>query len=123
MEFVAGKFYRTRVGKKLFFIGKNEFVDYDDERYVFSEQDGTLWSTTRNGVWNRDRSPSDNDIIGEWQEPVTVTHYWFAYVRPDGSKGSEIYVHKTTAEGQREILARNKGFRFSHIEEITTVVP
>jgi hypothetical protein len=69
----AGKYYKTRDGRKAFVAGINPFGDrYDDDKAVgFINGNGTCsWST--NGTWMERADEDDFDLVAEWQEPMVL---------------------------------------------------
>lgn len=122
MEFVPGKFYRTREGQKVYCIGRNPHARQCLHDWVFAVVARGDIFTVRNDGRRFDTHENGLDIIGEWQEPVTVTRWWFAVMHGDGTFGHRTMSSIQDAEQHRNYQV-SLGKRVGPIEEITTVVP
>lgn len=69
----AGKYYRTRSGKKAYCVAvvlPSPDGFYKDEYPVLVVTDRHIYSTTINGLSYSVSSPDATDIVSEWVEPV-----------------------------------------------------
>lgn len=71
----AGKYYKTRNGKKAYCVAvalpsPDGFSKYNYP--VLVATDNRKYTTTLKGFYCRASSPSDNDIVSEWIEPVVT---------------------------------------------------
>jgi hypothetical protein len=114
-DFIAGKYYRTEGGFAVYCVGQDDLGNW-----VFRRGDkecSHFWGTNDGRPVNR-----EYHIVGEWTEPVTVTRWIVAWVRPDGATDTCTAADKPYVE---TVAARRiaEGYRVGPIEEITTVVP
>lgn len=69
-DFIPGKYYKTREGQKLRYIGRND-DRRDDYKLVFALPDGRMQVRTLEGKWSTHR---DLDIVEEWKEPEVIKY-------------------------------------------------
>lgn len=68
IEFKEGKFYKNRLGQKLFFL-QNRNNTPDNCAYIFYNYDtGTKDWFTKNGSYYNDADPHENDIVADWED-------------------------------------------------------
>jgi hypothetical protein len=120
-DFIAGRFYRTRKGEKVAYMGSNPFPGVDHV-HVFAEQDGDIFSTDGSGAYDAEQGECRLDIVGEWQEQVIATWWAFTVLTKGGASFLSSFLSKENAETSRNIEIKS-GSRVSDIEEIVTVVP
>lgn len=73
MKFEVGKFYRTRGGDKVVYVGENTYNDVYPHIFGFSEQ-VVLMRTDDGEALEGDKQ--EDDIIGEWVDSVKC---WIGY--------------------------------------------
>ena len=66
-EPVPGKFYKTRFGLKLLYVGMGNL-----DRFVYQEEDGYVKQYVLPFHYFDDRSESALDIVGEWMEETKL---------------------------------------------------
>jgi hypothetical protein len=68
----AGKYYKTRAGRKAFVSGRNAFSSAPDTRLVGSLESGEVLTWSESGQYccgmNHGR-----DLIAEWRDPIVKT--------------------------------------------------
>lgn len=67
MKFVVGKFYKTRSGEKVVYIGENPFND--TYKHIFAVSQMIVVMITDDGE-ALEGDEHEGDIIGVWTEPV-----------------------------------------------------
>ncbi len=105
MTFVPGKYYRDRRGNKFVYIGHNPLVYAGAGMELFAKA-STGAITWRFPGGSNNSNPavatSEDDIIGEWKEPVKY----------------RLYLHQKPGEPDR-IYSANAGLGYSIFESTT----
>ena len=74
MKFEVGRYYKTRGGEKVVYIGENTL---SHRQHKLFGNENTFWSVDDDGFHVCSRCESSLDIIGEWPEEVVC---WVALV-------------------------------------------
>ena len=95
MEFEVGKYYKTRDGQKMLYIGCNPLCRKEPQ--VFSDYDGYIITRKDDGSHvNSTKKSNDNDIVGEWEEPKKRIQGW-VNLYSNGKIGTTVFHEKAHA--------------------------
>lgn len=102
LKIEAGKFYRTRGGKKAFvaYVG-NPFSEGNEQEEAIGwveKANGYRESWCRDGKFYRHRGLSEYDLVAEWKEPKRIKGWLNVYLDEDNGSPTVGMLNKSKSE-------------------------